>query len=67
MNISSSRIEILLAERKMNMTKLADAAGVSRQTLSTVVRRGTCAPITAGRVAEGLGVEVTDIIQQEAN
>ena len=33
------------------MTKLADAAGVSRQTLSTVVRRGTCAPITAGRVA----------------
>jgi len=51
MNISSNRIEILLAERKMSMTKLADAAGVSRQTLSTVVRRGTCAPITAGRVA----------------
>jgi hypothetical protein len=30
-----------------------------------VLRRGTCTPVTAGKLAAGLGVPVADIIGEE--
>ena len=63
MNINVIKIEILLAERGMTKKDLADAIGISRQHISTVVRRGTCEPKTAGKLAAGLGVLVTDIME----
>lgn len=62
MNISTTRIESILADRGMTKSALADMCGVSRQNLSTIIRRGTCEPRTAGKLAAGLGVDVTDII-----
>lgn len=63
MNINVIKIEILLAERVMTKKDLADACGVSRQNISTIIRRGTCEPKTAGKLAAGLGVPVTDILE----
>lgn len=63
MNISVIKIEILLAERGMTRKDLADACGISRQNISIVLRRGTCEPLTAGKLAAGLGVHVTDILE----
>lgn len=61
MNISREKVEYLLAERALTQAELAARCGVSRQSLSAILRRGTCEPRTAGRLAVGLGVPVRDI------
>lgn len=63
MNISTTRIEAILAKRGMTKAALADSCGVSRQNVSTILRRGTCEPRTAGKLAAGLGVDVADILE----
>lgn len=65
MNINAQCIETKLAE--LGLTKAAYAAicGISRQNVSTIIRRGTCEPKTAGKLAAGLGVPVADIIRKE--
>ena len=63
MKISATRIETILAERRMTKADLADDCGVSRQNISTIIRRGTCEPRTAGKLAAGLGVDVADIVE----
>lgn len=40
MNISTTKIEALLAERGLTKTALAESCGISRQNISTIVRRG---------------------------
>ena len=62
MNNSTTKIEALLAERGLTKTALAESCGISRQNISTIVRRGTCEPKTVGKLAAGLGVPVTDLI-----
>lgn len=64
MNISAIKIETMLAERGMTRTALAELCGISRQNISTVIRRGTCEPKTAGKLAAGLGVNVSDILEE---
>lgn len=63
MKISATRIETILAERGMTKAALADGCGVSRQNISTIIRRGTCEPKTAGKLAAGLGVAVSEIVE----
>ena len=48
MTINAIRIESILAERDMTKAALAERCGVSRQNISTIIRRGTCEPRTAG-------------------
>ena len=63
MNISVKRIETILAERNMTKAALADNCGICRQNISTIIRRGTCEPRTAGKLAAGLGVPLADILE----
>lgn len=65
MKISALNIETILAEKNMTKAALAERCGISRQNVSTLIRRGTCEPRTAGKLAAGLGVEVGDIIEKE--
>ncbi|MCI9257750.1 helix-turn-helix domain-containing protein [Acutalibacter sp.] len=67
MNIIPMRIEIMLAKKRMTKATLAEKSGVSRQNISTIVRRGTCSPITAGKLAAALGVEVVDLTERKEN
>ena len=64
MYIKKNSIELRLAEMGITKAELAERCGVSRQNISTIVRRGTCEPKTAGKLAEGLGVPVSEIIEQ---
>ncbi|MDU6346525.1 MAG: helix-turn-helix transcriptional regulator [Clostridium sp.] len=64
MNISRQKIELLQAEKGISVTALAERSGVSRQNISTVKRRGTCNPITATKLAKGLGVSVAQIVEE---
>ena len=62
MNISAIKIETILAERRMTKTDLSKLCGISRQNISTIMKRGTCSPLSVGKLADGLGVNVMDIL-----
>ncbi len=67
MTIDVQRIETMLAERGLTKAALAQNCGISRQNVSTIIRRGTrgtCEPKTAGKLAAGLGVPVADIVKE---
>ena len=66
MYISSVKIETLLAKNDMTKAALAKKCGISRQNISTIIRRGTCEPKTAGKIAAGLGVQVEEILKEGA-
>jgi len=65
MKINPTKIEMLLAEQDMTKKALSDRCGISRQNISTIVKRGTCEPRTAGKLAQGLGVSIADIVEME--
>lgn len=62
MRIDVNKIIRLLAEQEMTFSELSLRSTVSRQSISTIVRRGSCIPKTAGRIAAGLGVPVAEIM-----
>lgn len=66
MMLRSKHIETVLAERGMTKKDLAANCGISAQNISTIIRRGTCEPKTAGKLAAGLGIPVADIIDKGA-
>lgn len=66
MNIEAQYIETKLAELGITKKALAAKCGISAQNVSTIIRRGTCEPKTAGKLAAGLGVPVAEIIREEA-
>ena len=54
-----------MAEKGMSKIDLAKSCEISRQNISTILRRGTCEPKTAGKLASGLGLTVKDITELE--
>lgn len=64
MNIRGQFVETKLAELGLTKKALAASCGISAQNISTIIRRGTCEPKTAGKLAAGLGVPVEDIIKE---
>ena len=65
MKINKNTFELLLAEKELSITKLAELSGISRQNISTIKQRGTCNPATAAKLAKGFGVPVTELTEQE--
>lgn len=65
MELDTFKIKIMLAERGWSQTKLAEMCGVTRQNISIMLSRGTCYTFTAGKIAAGLGVHVSEIIKDE--
>lgn len=66
MTIDRTKINVLLAEKGFTHVMLSKTSGISRQSICTILKRGTCEPKTAGKLAGGLGVPVADIIAKEA-
>lgn len=64
MIIDTKWVETTVAERGLTQSELAAQSGLSRQSLSTILRRGTAAPRTVGKLAKGLGVPVAEIIKE---
>lgn len=64
MRISKVRIETILAERQMTLQQLSTASGIAKQNISTIIRRGSCYPKTAGKLARGLQVAVAEITEE---
>lgn len=64
MTISESKINLLRVEQGLTVSELSKRSGISRQNISTIVKRGACNPLTAGKLAAGLGVPVAEIIKE---
>lgn len=65
MKIDSLKIKLILAEKGMTRTILSEKCGLSRQSISTIMGRGTCSVVSAGKIAIGLGVPVSEIVKEE--
>lgn len=65
MKLIKQKILLILAEKGLTKAALADRMGVTRQHLSTIMKRETCTPVTAGKLAKGLGVAVTEIVKED--
>ena len=66
MKINSKSIKLIMAKQEMRAADVADEAGLSRRTLSQVMRTGTCRTDTLGKIARALGVEPEQLIDGEA-
>lgn len=64
MKINNQKLDMILARRCMSRCDLRD--GTSPQTLMRIKKGLDVKPKTAGRIARALGVDVTEIIEQEA-
>ena len=62
MRIDTTKIKILIVSKGFNQKTLADQMGMRTSNLSAVLSRGSCKTATACRIAEALGVDVTEII-----
>lgn len=65
MKISKSKLTLALARKCWNQRDLRDNAVVSAQTAVSINKGKDVMPATVGKIARALGVDVTDIIEQE--
>ena len=64
MKISKEKIEYIMATKGFTASMVEDKSGISRQNFSTIKLRGTCSPVTAGKIAHGLEANLTEIIEK---
>lgn len=55
MQLDILKIETFLAENRLSKSEYAKRCSISRQNLSTILRRGSCEPVTAGKVVFNSG------------
>ena len=65
MKISKEKIELILAKKNLKVVEAAKIMGMTRQNFSTIKNRGTCTPATAQKIANGLGVDVEELVEME--
>lgn len=63
MRIDRVKLIAEMARRDVTSTRLAEAAGVSRVTVSALRCGKTCTAETAGKIARALGVDVSEIME----
>jgi len=66
MTISRKKIEAQMARKALKVSKVEEQAKLGKGALSRIFRSRTCTPVTAGRIARVLGVDVTEIMEDEA-
>ncbi len=65
MKINSKKLEIAMARTCLSITDFAVTAELPVQTLNRVMRGSGVRPGTAGKIARALGVDVTEILEEE--
>lgn len=63
MKISRDKINICMARKKMNVKELAEVYGVSRARINVILNQREVSIVSAGRLADALGVDVTEILE----
>ena len=65
MKISKAKLNVALARKQWSQRDLRDNAVVSAQTILNLNKGKTVMPATVGKIAAALGVDVTEIIEDE--
>ena len=65
MKTNRKKLEIAMARACMNTEDLQKAAEMPRPSLNNVISGKSARPATIGRIARALGVDVTDIIDED--
>ena len=65
MKINDTKFEIALANSGLTIGQAAARAGISRQRFSLILNQKRVTPQAAGKIARGVGVDVTEIIETE--
>lgn len=63
MKISREKINIEMARKKKTITALTEAYGVSRARMNVILNQREVSVVSAGRLADALDVDVTEIIE----
>lgn len=63
MELDRNKINIAMARKKMTVSQLAEACGVSRNRINVIMNQRRVTPVCAGKIADGLGVDVTEILE----
>lgn len=65
MKLDRKKIDICRARKKMNVADLAKAYGVSRARMNVILNQREVSVVSAGRLAEALGVDVLEIMESD--
>lgn len=60
--IDPEKIAVCLARALMSRRKLCELTGITEANMSTLIKKKRVSPITAGKIAKALGVDVTEIL-----
>lgn len=63
MKISREKIDVVMAAKKYSIVNLAELYGVSHQRMRVILNSQKVSTVTAGKLADALGVPVTEIIE----
>lgn len=63
MKLNRDKVNVVMARKKMTVVKLAEVYGVSRARMNVILNSQVVTPVCAGRIADALGVDVTEIIE----
>lgn len=61
-NLNVEKMLLAMAEKKLNCSTLAKASGVSRASISYIRNGKSCKPDIAGKLADALGIPVSELI-----
>lgn len=64
--LNTDVIILMMYHQELNITKLADRAGYAREYLGKVIRSGESTEDMAEKIAGVLGVELKEIIEEDA-
>lgn len=62
MRLDRIQLVVVMAEKDVTIKALAEKAGVSRNTITAIKQGKSCSPTTASRIADALGVPVTELM-----
>lgn len=65
MKVNRSRLTLAMARACLTTNELATTAAMPLPTVNNVITGRGVRPATVGRIAKALGVDVTEIIEQE--
>ena len=65
MQLNVFAVENQMAALKMSQKILAEKAEMHPQSISAILKRGTCSPVTAGKIAQGLNISVSAITKEK--
>lgn len=64
-NLNIRAIKVKMAELGLNGTQLAQKAKISRQNISTILRRGSCSVGSARNLAHALEMDLDTMIKED--